>query len=259
MSEGVGASPRDLVFTTMVWDQARCIADLDAHLERMQHHAKRLRIEWPADMKRSIAEALATLEFEGQHPTCQPMGLLRLELARDGTINVQPRSFSIRNESVEAITVEAPRWSPKVNGTKHGDWQPYRDARQKADHAGTDLALLVHEYAIVDGDRATPLVFDEDSTAWLSDAADGGVTGITAEILAPLLEAHGIPVQRGRLNERLVARAIEVIAVRSGLGVAQIESIDGEQISTNHGFAIKCQSLLTQHYENKNAWSDVGA
>lgn len=123
MSEGIDASPRDLVFTTMVWDQAQCIADLDAHLERMEDHAKRLRIEWPADMKQSITEAIATLEFNRQHPTCQPRGLLRLELGRDGTINVQPRSFSIRNESVEAITVEAPRWSPKVNGTKHGDWQ----------------------------------------------------------------------------------------------------------------------------------------
>jgi len=74
MSEGVGASPRDLVFTTMVWDQARCIADLDAHLERMQHHAKRLRIEWPADMKRSIAEALATLEFEINIPHANRWG-----------------------------------------------------------------------------------------------------------------------------------------------------------------------------------------
>jgi branched-subunit amino acid aminotransferase/4-amino-4-deoxychorismate lyase len=123
----------------------------------MEEHAKRLRIEWPAGIKRSIAKALATLEINDQHPTCQPMGLLRLELGRDGTIKVQPRPFSIRNESVEAITVEAPRWSPKVNGTKHGDWQPYRDAMKQADHAGTDLALLVHEYAIVDGDRATPI------------------------------------------------------------------------------------------------------
>lgn len=259
MSEGVDASPRDLVFTTMVWDQAGCIADLDAHLERMELHAKRLRIQWPTDIKRLITEAVATLEFNDQHPTCQPKGLLRLELARDGAIDVRPRPFSIRNESVEAITVQAPRWSPKVNGTKHGDWQPYHDAMKQADHAGTDLALLVHEFAIVDGDRATPIVFDEDSTAWLSNASDGGVAGITAEILVPLLEAQGIPVQRGRLNERLVARAIEVIAVGSGLGVAQIESIDGEQMGTNHGFARKCQSLLTQHYENKNAWSDVGA
>ena len=100
MSDGVDASPRDLVFTTMVWDQVRCIADLDAHLERMQHHAKRLRIEWPSNMKRSITEALATLEFDDQQPTCQPMGLLRLELTRDGAITVQPRPFSIRNESV---------------------------------------------------------------------------------------------------------------------------------------------------------------
>ena len=259
MTAEVDASPRDLVFTTMVWDQVRSIADLDAHLERMESHAKRLRIQWPADMKQSIAEAIATLEFNAQHPTCRPMGLLRLELARNGAIKVLPRPFLIRNESVEAITVQAPRWSPKVNGTKHGDWQPYREAMKKADQAGTDLALLVHEFAIVDGDRATPIVFDEDSTAWLSNASDGGVAGITAEILVPLLEAQGIPVQRGRLNERLVARAIEVIAVGSGLGVAQIESIDGEQMSTNHGFAIKCQSLLTQHYENKNAWSDVGA
>jgi branched-subunit amino acid aminotransferase/4-amino-4-deoxychorismate lyase len=182
-----------------------------------------------------------------------------MELTRNGELNIEPRAFSLRNEQIEAITVEAPRWSPKVNGTKHGDWQPYLNAMNQADQAGTDLALLVHEYAIVDGDRATPMVFDEDSTVWVCGDTEGAVESITASILIPLLEDSGIPVQKGRLNERLVARALEMVAVGSGLGASQIESIDGDAIGKDHGFAIKCQTLLTQHYENKNAWSDVGA
>ena len=259
MSETGGQSPRDLVFTTMVWDGNASVADLQAHIERMKRHAHRLRIQWPENMNELISRAMSQLGHHATGQPRQPNGLLRMELSRNGELNIEPRAFSLRNEQIEAITVEAPRWSPKVNGTKHGDWQPYLNAMNQADQAGADLALLVHEYAIVDGDRATPMVFDEDSTVWVCGDTQGAVESITASILIPLLEDSGIPVQKGRLNERLVARALEMVAVGSGLGASQIESIDGDAIGKNHGFAIKCQTLLTQHYENKNAWSDVGA
>lgn len=259
MSETGGPSPRDSVFTTMVWDGGTSVADFQSHILRMERHAHRLRIRWPEDLNVLISQAVSQLEHHDTGQTRQPNGLLRMELTRSGELSLEPRAFSLRNEQIEAITVEAPRWSPKVNGTKHGDWQPYLNAMNQADRAGADLALLVHEYAIVDGDRATPMVFDEDSTVWVCDDTEGAVESITASFLIPLLEESGIPVQKGRLNERLVARALEMIAVGSGLGASQIESIDGDRIGKNHGFATKCQTLLTQHYEDKSAWSDLGA
>ncbi len=253
-------SPRNAVFTTVVWDGGSHLADLKAHLDRMETHAQRLRIAWPkhmmSEINREWEKGIGTREGDTVRT---PSGLIRLELTRAGDISLEARPFILRNEGIEAVTVPAPRWSPKINGTKHGDWSPYVDAMQHADTKGADLALMVHDYALVDGDRATPLVIDEDGTAWLAAPAEGGVMGITAELLAPLLEQAGVPVHRGRLNERLVARALEVVALGSGIGASRIESIDGEPVGSNHEFSEKCQTLLTQHYETKNAWTHVGA
>ena len=260
MKKDSPVGPRSAVFTTVVWDGGSHLADLKAHLDRMEIHAQRLRIAWPENMMSKINRAweksIGTRETETPRT---PTGLIRLELTRAGEISLEGRPFMLRNEGIEAVTVPAPRWSPKINGTKHGDWGPYADAMQHADAKGADLALMVHDYALVDGDRATPLVVDEDGTAWLAAPAEGGVMGITAELLAPLLEQAGVPVHRGRLNERLVARALEVIALGSGIGASRIESIDGEPVGSNHEFSEKCQTLLTQHYETTNAWTDVGA
>jgi branched-subunit amino acid aminotransferase/4-amino-4-deoxychorismate lyase len=259
MSETKDANPRGLVFTTMVWDQAVYVADFDRHLQRLVEHARRLRIPWPADFQQRLNDTFNAIETTPSPTLRKPAGLLRLEVHRSGEVTIKPRSFSLRNEPLEAIAVAAPRWSPKINGTKHGDWAPYREAVIQADKAGADIALLIHEFAIVDADRATPIVFDEDGTAWLAEVSEGGVYGITAEVLAPLLEKEGIPIQRGKLNERLVARSLEMVAVGAGVGVAQIEAIDGEPVGSDQGFARKCQYLLSEHYQDENTWIALGA
>ena len=253
------ANPRDKVFTTLVWDGGNHLADLQIHLERMEKHAKRLRITWPDHILSMIDAAWRIAQASPAPTQCQPYGLIRIELSRDGDITIQPRQFFLRNDEYDAITVPAPRWSPKINGTKHGDWEPYAEATKQADAKGSDLALLVHEFAIIDGDRATPLVIDEDGTAWLAAEGEGGVQSITADILAPLLEASGIPVHYGRLNERVVAMALEMLAIGSGVGVSRIASIDGQAIGNGQEFTQKCQAMLTQHYQNENAWTHVGA
>ncbi|MEJ6562597.1 MAG: aminotransferase class IV [Euryarchaeota archaeon] len=260
MPEPSEANPRDSVFTTIVWDQGSHLADFGPQLKRMEQHARRLRISWPEDMGQDFATVWkkSVGHQDSSHP-CTPLGLIRVELTRTGDLSMEARTFDLRNEGVEAITLPAPRWSPKINGTKHGDWQPYREASKIADSKGADLALLVHDFAVVDADRATPVVFDEDGTAWFAEISEGGVSSITAEALAPMLESEGIPVHRGRLNERLIARALEVVALGSGIGASRIESIDGEAVGEQRGFTEKCQTLLTQHYENDNAWSHVGA
>ena len=94
----------------------------------------------------------------------------------------------------------------RTNGTKHGDWQAYRKALTAAERVGCDAALLVHNFCIVDGDRATPLVLDEDGTVWMAHDDEGGVDGITATYLAKHLPSVGLPVMKGKLNERTVAR-----------------------------------------------------
>ncbi len=252
-------NPRDKVFTTLVWDGGSHLADLQLHLERMEKHAKRLRIAWPEHILSMLDAAWSRAEPSPAPSQFHPYGLIRLELSREGQITIQSRQFVLRNDEFEAVTVPAPRWSPKINGTKHGDWEPYVEATKHADAKGADLALLVHEFAIIDGDRATPLVIDEDGTAWLAAEEEGGVQSVTADILTPLLEASGVPVHHGRLNERMVARALEMVAIGSGVGASRIASIDGETIGNGQEFTQKCQAMLTQHYQNENAWTHVGA
>jgi hypothetical protein len=57
----------------------------------------------------------------------------------------------------------------------------------------------------------------------------------------------------------MVARALEMVAIGSGVGASRIASIDGETIGNGQEFTQKCQAMLTQHYQNENAWTYVGA
>ena len=107
----------------------------------------------------------------------------------------------------EGVTVPAPRWTRKVTGTKHGDWGAYRKITSDVFSKGADVALLVHEYCIVDGDRVMPLVLDEDGVVWISGPDFGGVDSVTFDVCKPKIEAAGFVISEGRLNERLVARA----------------------------------------------------
>ena len=234
--------PRDEVFTTAVVNSRGQIADRSAHLERMKAHAKRLRISLPE----SFPEVRAAEEDDQ---------LVRISYSSASGWGVQHRPFGIRNEEVDAISIVAPRWNTKTNGCKHGDWAPYTDARIMAEKAGCDVALFVHEHALIDSDRGTPILLDEDGTVWLPTQEDGGVDGITALILEAQLPDAGLPVVRGRLNERLVARCHELVVVGSGLGVCRIASIDGETIGETTVLSKRCQKIINQHFTQEATWS----
>ena len=88
---------------------------------------------------------------------------------------------------------------------------------------------MVHDYSIVDGDRCTPLVMDEDGVVWVSHA-NSSVSSITLNAIHDSILEAGFHIQQGNLNERLVARCVEAIAVGSGVGVLKIDSIDNETI-----------------------------
>ena len=73
-----------------------------------------------------------------------------------------------------------------------------------------------HDYSIVDGDRCTPLVLDEDGVVWVSHA-NSSVLSITLSAIHDSILEAGFHIQQGNLNERLVARCVEAVAVGSGL------------------------------------------
>ena len=254
-------NPRDAVFTTLAWDGTGFIADWNLHFARMQRHAARLRIQLPSNLQQQVAKQIDELNRDAAENNLArtPNGLLRIQCSSDGEIRVEARSFLLRDEEIDAITLPAPRWGKKINGTKHGAWQAYRDARATAEKKGVDLALLVHDYAIVDADRATPVLLDEDGTAWIASVNEGGAESVTMAVLIPVLEQLGVPLNHGKLNERIVARAAEIIAVGSGIGVCQIISIDGEDVGGISTLSTLCRTALKEHYEKLTTWTRLEA
>ena len=241
------SGPRSEVFTTVLVNENGLVADWALHFERMKEHAKRLRIDLP-DQEPLIEDAGNGRSWR----------LARVSCAGDGRWRVQTRDIRVRDEAVEAVSVEAKRWNKRTNGTKHGEWASYITARETAEAEGCDVALLVHEHAIIDADRATPLVMDEDGTVWMAQVDEGGVDGITAGLLASHLPRLGLPVVKGKLNERTVARCAEMVVVGTGMGVCRVETLDGVTLGSSTALSSACHQFLSQHFTEETTWSTVG-
>ena len=204
--------PKSAVFTTVRARNGH-LFHLDLHKARLHQHAEILGIQIP--------------EFE--IPSGLD-GLIRIQIDESGVVfNSIPFYQEIHMEA-EGITVPAPRWTRKVTGTKHGDWDSYRKITRDTFSKGADVALLVHEHCIVDGDRVMPLVLDEDGVVWISGPEFGGVSSVTFDVCRPEIEAAGFVISEGRLNERLVARAKEFVLLGSGMGAARLTVLDDVDI-----------------------------
>ena len=204
--------PKSAVFTTVRARDGH-LFHLDLHLNRLKKHAAVLGI--------SIPEIKVPPGLDG---------LIRIQVDSNGVVfNSKPFYQEIHMEA-EGITVPAPRWTRKVMGTKHGDWSPYREITTESFKKGADVALLVHEFCIIDGDRVMPLVLDDDGVVWISDSKMGGVDSVTFEICKSAIEDAGFVISEGRLNERIVARAKEFILLGTGMGAARLTVLDDVEI-----------------------------
>jgi branched-subunit amino acid aminotransferase/4-amino-4-deoxychorismate lyase len=125
-------------------------------------------------------------------------------------------------------------------------------------NAGADIALLVHDGAVVDGDRCTPILLDVDGIAYAPSPEEGGVDSITLSILKSAIEAAGMPFRYARLVETMLGRASELVIVGTGVGVAWIDEIDGQQIGTNTPGPLynTCNNAFELALED--AWSTMG-
>ena len=124
---------------------------------------------------------------------------------------------------------------------------------------GADAVLLVHEHRIVDERRSTPLLLDDDGVVWAAKDEDGGVDSVTLQTLVHGLAAAGLPVQRGHLNERRVARATAMVLVGTGLGVASVETIDGVPfVSPSSRLFDACRDAYERHMNDPATWTVLG-
>ena len=243
--------PRSAVFTTMQYSNKRGLFLFDQHSARLQEHAKKLKIQLSDDWKEQVLNKISMMGSGLQD------GLIRIEYTSEGTCNVSNRMYSTRNEACDAITVPAKIWPKRIAGTKHAAWEAYHEAKQEAEQSGADVALFIHEYAVVDGDRGSPILLDEDGTVWYSESSQA-VDGITLNLILPELKSSGFPIQKGRLNERMIARCIECVVLGSGLGASTIESIDGEEIGDGTTRLTKlCRDVLTRIEDDESAWTEV--
>ena len=223
--------PKSAVFTTVRARKGE-LFHLDLHLERLAKHAEILGIKVP--------EVIIPSELEG---------LVRIEIYSDRvSFDVKPFYQEIHMEA-EGITVPAPRWTRKVTGTKHGDWQPYRKITQEVFAKGADVGLLVHDYCIIDGDRVMPLVLDDDGVVWVSDSKLGGVSSVTFDVCKNAIKDAGFVISSGRLNERMVARAKEIVLLGTGMGAARLTVLDDVDIGDgSNNLQQVCISALGENW-----------
>jgi len=239
---GTSRSPRSASFTTLPWDGGRRVRSPELHMKRLREHINKLGLAWPDDFAEQLRAALNTLSREGATPSLdadelddvhqahQPPALLRVEVNEDGGVGLVGRPCHRTGSEVTGICHPAPRYPAELQGLKHADWQAYSQAGSAAREVGADVALLVHDDAIIDGDRATPILLSADGIAWISDPELGGVHSTTVEFLLPILEAAGIPLQHGRLTATMLARSREVVLVGSGVTAVLLTSLDGERV-----------------------------
>tara|TARA_B100000767_G_scaffold46213_1_gene40775 strand:- start:330 stop:1013 length:684 start_codon:yes stop_codon:yes gene_type:complete len=204
--------PKSAVFTTVRARKGE-LFHLDLHLARLAKHAAVLGI--------NIPELELPTDLEG---------LVKIQIDANGvTYKVKPFYQEVHMEA-EGISVAAPRWTRKVTGTKHGDWQPYRDITADVFSKGADVGLLIHDFCIIDGDRVMPLVLDQDGVVWISDHKLGGVSSVTFDVCKQAIRDAGFIISSGRLNERLVTRAKEIVLLGTGMGAARLTVLDDVDI-----------------------------
>ncbi|MEE2758888.1 MAG: aminotransferase class IV [Candidatus Thermoplasmatota archaeon] len=216
---GGGTPSSHSVFTTLRWKEGQ-VAWLNEHLKRLEKHAERLGIQWPENFLESLHSSM--IHGEGN--------LCRIQLCKDGEITLTLRESNYSPSPLVATSQEAPRFPANVQGTKHDEWGGYIEARKQSIGKGADIGLLVHDGAVVDGDHCTPILLDRDGVAFAPAPEGGGVDSITLQLLKPAIEASGIPFRTARLTERLIGRASEIIVVGTGVGVAWLNEIDGQEV-----------------------------
>ncbi len=254
------SNPSDGVFATLAWDGHKKILLWDKHIDRLKKHCQRLSIKYPQNFKEKFIQACTSLtkrlDFDQNHHPSQPPGLLRINLSASGIVDVKGRQNNAHNGTLTATITEAPRWDSNITGTKHADWEKYIQITNNAHNNGFGVALLIAGDTIVDGDCCTPLLLDQDGTAWACDTVMGGVESITLDYVKSYLDAQGIPLIMGKLTAKMILRSEELVVLGTGIGVAKVTEIDGTKIGRGGNILYNiCSENLTRLQIER--WVDI--
>ncbi|RCH72776.1 MAG: hypothetical protein DBX05_06590 [Candidatus Poseidoniales archaeon] len=215
--------PGSSVFTTVAFRNSTVLAR-SAHEERLIRFAE-------AAQCPPLSTAIIRAEINrGLEETTLETGLIRVEWSADGKLSIDIRTNPEIRGPVSAISVTAPWWPRRFRGIKHGAWSAYVTARDTAERTGSEVALLIHDHCIIDGDRCTPILLDEDGVAYAPGVQQGAVASVTLTLIEQELESAGIPLRTAWLTEELVRRCRELVVIGTGIGAVAIEEIDGHEI-----------------------------
>ena len=84
--------------------------------------------------------------------------------------------------------------------------------------------------AIIDGDRALPVVFLDGDIAYAPGPDDGAVASVTLDAVRPSLADAGIELRHGRLTADMVAAARALVLLGSGVGAVGVSEVDGAAV-----------------------------
>jgi branched-subunit amino acid aminotransferase/4-amino-4-deoxychorismate lyase len=220
----VDGTPSSSVFTTCRFDDTGRVLAFDQHFNRLKEAAEQIRCP-PPDRK-----IISTILSRSINDFGKKEGLARLDWSSEGQASCETRSLDQFKSPLVAITHPAPQWPRRFRGIKHGNWEPYLEARELAKENGADISLLVDNHAIVDADRATPLILDENGWAYSPGPEQGAVRSITLSLVSEHLESNGIPLRTAYLTEEMIRRCKELVVVGTGIGVLPVGEIDGVDI-----------------------------
>jgi len=217
----------------------------ELHFERMIRHAERLGLECPSDLSDRVFSKLGEVSPPEERNECsdQDPFLLIVKVTSDGEIILEGSiNRTWPDTPLSAISLGAPVWNDGIRGTKHGDYQPYRDAREAAISNGADIGLLFENGNLIDGDRCAPLLLDSDGVAYHPRHSDGALDSVSLQVIKPFLESSGIPVRGAKITLGMITRCSEMIVCGSGMGIKSLGKIDDRKIGNPRGRLYKVAS-----------------
>jgi len=232
------AEPHSQVWTAMAWDGKKSVLAPDLHFNRLFRHSQILGIEINDDLPKII---LNKLEKQDQFENLDELNyeipfLVKIIIKKDGEIFIQTRKNKHwQDDPLQAISMKLPDFELPILGTKHGNWQPYDEARKQAINHDSDIALLFKNNLLIDGDYCLPLMLDNDGVAYHPSNTDGALDSVTLQLLRNDVEELGIPIRSAKINLKMLSRASELIVIGSGMGVCSVGSIDGTPIGKPKG------------------------
>jgi len=232
------ANPSSEVWTAMAWDGKRSFLAPDLHFNRLLKHSQILGIEVADDLPSMVLSELEKqTSFNPSNGTNKEIPfLIKIIVEKNGNISIQIRENKHwKDDPLKAISMMLPNFELPILGTKHGDWQPYNNAREQALSHDSDIALLFKNNLLIDGDHCIPLMLDIDGVAYHPSNVDGALDSVTLELLRNDIEKLGIPIRSAKINLNMLSRATELIVMGSGMGVCPVGSIDGTLIGKPKG------------------------